>query len=110
MEEPQETEAQPNSQSEELNSVAAELQEASQDEVKGQEAPEAEVKGQDITETEVRDQVVNPADLLNFEMLDIHERAPPKVSQTATPTNTPLGWSLFLCLDLPYVVCATYLR
>ena len=30
-------------------------------------------------------------DLLSYEFLDLRERGPPKLSQTATPNNTPLG-------------------
>ncbi len=45
---------------------------------------------------EIRTQVVESdiltaQDILSFEMLDIRDRNPAKVSQTATPNNTPLG-------------------
>ena len=36
----------------------------------------------DVTTSEVE---------IEFEMLDMSERNPPKVSQTATPNNTPMG-------------------
>ena len=35
--------------------------------------------------------VITERDIEMFEMLDIRDRNAPKVSQTATPNNTPLG-------------------
>ena len=35
--------------------------------------------------------LLSAQDILSFEMLDIRDRNTPKVSQTATPTNTPMG-------------------
>ena len=35
--------------------------------------------------------ILTAQDILSFEMLDIRDRSTPKVSQTATPTNTPMG-------------------
>ena len=35
--------------------------------------------------------ILSAQDILSFEMLDIRDRNTPKVSQTATPTNTPMG-------------------
>ncbi len=41
----------------------------------------------DVTTSEVE---------IEFEMLDMSERNPPKVSQTATPNNTPMGKRWFI--------------
>ena len=42
----------------------------------------------------VDSEILTAQDLLSFEMLDIRDRHTPKVSQTATPNNTPLGRNL----------------
>lgn len=46
--------------------------------------------GESVTETD-DSHMISKEDIDKFEMLEIRERNQPKVSQTATPNNTPLG-------------------
>ena len=47
--------------------------------------------------------ILTAQDILSFEMLDIRDRSTPKVSQTATPTNTPMGE------NITYMVNSTFM-
>ncbi len=57
----------------------------------GAQITEVETVSKDSAAESLDPGLLNAQDLLSFDMLDIRDRHTPRVSQTATPNNTPQG-------------------